>query len=148
MPLNFIAAAVALQGIYPVLFLKADNGKQYAMPSSVTDEGARTAVFGRVRGADLPPEEYMRVSSTTLVDFFDRCATVPVLLPVLRKGGNNTLLLTSAGLAALSRKKAAALQWPAEESYVHNVAVDIPAITGFATTRYRNEDLLFVDNSR
>ena len=145
MPVTFVAAAVVLHGIFPVLFLKDAEDAVYVLPASVPDEGARTAIFGQVRAADIPPSEYARVALSAVTDFLDRCSTFPQGLSPFRKGGNQALLLTRKGASeALSKPKAAALQWPAEDLYVHKVAVDIPVITGFATTRYRNEDLLFV----
>ena len=125
------------------MFLKAD--KEYVVPSSVSPE-LRRVVFGHVRGThELPMGEWTTVPPAAVPDFLARCSTCPNGLPPFSRKGQHALLLTRKGASeALSKPKAAALQWPAEDLYVHKVAVDIPVITGFATTRYRNEDLLFV----
>ena len=145
MPLNFIAAAVILQGIFPVLFLKDADDKVYILPASVPLEG-RPTVFGEVLGTRAGVGESARVALSAVTDFLDRCSTCPQGLSPFRKGGNQALLLTRKGAGeALSKKKAAALQWPAEDLYVHKVAaVELPTITGFATTAYRGEQVLFV----
>ena len=145
MSLNFVAAAVVLQGVYAVLFLKDADGTVYVLPASVPHEDARATIFGQVRAADIPPSEYARVALSAVTDFLDRCSTRPHGLSPFRKGGNQALLLTRKGAEeALSKKKAAALQWPAEDLYVHKVAVELPTVTGFATTAYRGEQVLFV----
>jgi hypothetical protein len=145
MPVTFVAAAVVQHGESTVLFLKAD--KEYVVPSSVSPE-LRRVVFGHVRGThELSSGEWATVPPAAVPDFLARCSTCPNGLPPFSRKGQHALLLTRKGVSeALSKPKAAALhwQWPAEDLYVHKVAVDIPVITGFATTRYRDEDLLFV----